>query len=265
MELRSLQLESPFAYLMTGYALMEAMFSCDLRLIPIPSVIIRVSLFLVMSINQSIKIILVSQNLKTIPTSSQDPHMVPREQPFLTRINPPKPILINLLRLPNLSILRESQLVLFRHKAVPKSQTPQPHASIGRQNLLRGPVVFQRPAADELADHNALLAAFGGVLEADDGHAVVLQTPPPAVGAVGLGDFAGCDEAVIAFVADVVVAFVARVAVETRVCGRDGVVADVAVLADGQGDVAVLGEVRHGDCVHGGLVNIVGGAVVSHR
>ena len=69
----------------------------------------------------------------------------------------------------------------------------------------------------------------------------------------------------VTFVADVVIAFVARVAMETRVCGRNGVMADVAVLANGQGNVAVLSKMRHGDRAHIGLIILGSGAVVSHR
>jgi hypothetical protein len=79
---------------------------------------------------------------------------------------------------------------------------------------------------------------------------VVLQTTAPAVGTVDLGDFPCGGEGVVAGVADVVVARVAGVAVQA--CGGrgDGVVADVAVLADRQGDVEVFGQVGQGD---GGL------------
>ena len=62
---------------------------------------------------------------------------------------------------------------------------------------------------------------------------MVLQTSSPAIGAVGLRDLPAGDQAVVAVVADVLVAFVAGVAVEARVGWCDGVVADVTVLADG--------------------------------
>lgn len=185
--------------------------------------------------------------------------MIPRKQALLPRINPPKPILINLLRLPNLRILRENQLIFLRHKAVPQSQTSQSHASIRRQDVLWCAVVFQRQAADNIANDDALLGAVWRVLEADDGHAVGLKTAAPAVGAVGLGDFPCSDEAVVAFVADVIVAFVAGIAVEAGVGRRDGVVADVAVLADGEGDVAIFGQVGHGDDEVWRLLVVLGG------
>lgn len=88
---------------------------------------------------------------------------------------------------------------------------------------------------------------------------MVLETAAPAVGSVGLGDFASGDETVVAFVADVVVAFVADVAVEAGVGGRDGVVANVAVLADGEGDVAVFWEVGHWDDEIRRLLVVLGG------
>jgi hypothetical protein len=223
-----------------------------------------------MSINQSFSCPELQQRFAAILqaaewTSSQNPHMIPRKQPLPTRINAPEPILIHLLRLPNLSILRESQLVLLRHKPIPHGQTPQSHASIRWHDLLRCAIVLQSPAAHHFADHNTLLPSFRRILETDDRHAVVLQTSPPAVGAVGLRDLPTGDEAVVAVVADVVVAFVAGVAVEARVCGRDGVVADVAVLADGEGDVGAFGEMGHGDCAQVGLVALGGCAVVSYR
>lgn len=74
---------------------------------------------------------------------------------------------------------------------------------------------------------------------------MVLKTSAPAIGSVCRRYLAGGNEAVVAFVADIIVAVVAGIAVESRVGGRNGVVAYVAILADGQRGVAVLPEVRH--------------------
>lgn len=76
---------------------------------------------------------------------------------------------------------------------------------------------------------------------------MVLEAATPAIGSIGLADFAGCDEGVVALVADVVVAVVADVTVVSGVAGRNWIVADVAVLLDRDYDVAVLWQVRKGD------------------
>ena len=100
------------------------------------------------------------------------------------------------------------------------------------------------------------------VLEADDGHAMVVEAAAPAVGTVVFADFACGDEGVVAVVADVVVAVVAGVAVVARIAGRDRVVADVAVLLYGDHDVAVFWEVWKRDrAVLGGNFRGRGGGI----
>lgn len=76
---------------------------------------------------------------------------------------------------------------------------------------------------------------------------MALRAAAPAGGAVGGGDLARACEAGVAVGADVVVSRVAGVAVEAGRGGGDGVVADVAVLADGERDVLVFGQVGDGD------------------
>lgn len=76
--------------------------------------------------------------------------------------------------------------------------------------------------------------------EADDGHAVIVETAAPSVGTVGDGYFTGGDEAVVAGVADVVVAVAALGAMVPRGIAWDVEGADVAGCDCGDVDVAVL-------------------------
>lgn len=68
---------------------------------------------------------------------------------------------------------------------------------------------------------------------------MALQASAPALGSVGVTDLTHGDEAGVAIGADVVVALAALVAVEARVRGRNGLLADVAVGVHGQDGVAV--------------------------
>lgn len=145
--------------------------------------------------------------------------MTSRKQPPHPTINPPEPLPIDIRGLPHLRDLRKRKLVphpLLRPVRPSRLQFKSA-APIGRDTLLRRArrgrarllvVVFERPAADEVAHDDAQLSTVA-VLEADDDHAVAAEAFAPTVDAVLFADAVRDDEFVVAGHADVVVAGVA--------------------------------------------------------
>ncbi len=97
-------------------------------------------------------------------------------------------------------------------------------------------VVLERVPADEVFDEHAPLAG-GGVFETEDGHAVAGGAAAPAFVAIFGADVAGGDQLQVGGGADVEVPVGALRAVEAGDGWGDGVFADVALGAQGEGDV----------------------------
>jgi hypothetical protein len=116
-------------------------------------------------------------------------HVIAREEPLLSRIHTPKPVLVHLLRFFDFCVPWEIEFVFLRHEAAPSSQTSLSYTSVRRQLLrclCRSFVFFESQSTHHVTDDDALLTTFRRVLETDDGHAMIFQTSSPPVWAISL-------------------------------------------------------------------------------
>lgn len=108
-------------------------------------------------------------------------------------------------------------------------------------------IFFPAPAANQIAHNGAKVCTIRRLVKADDDHTVALRTLPPPTGPVRLTDCVLRDQAPVAFVANVIIAIVALVAVEPRASRRNRAMANITAGGEGQVDVRVLSQMRHAD------------------